>query len=471
MKKIIIIMASMMFITSFAFAQDVAEQYWAGDAAYTFYFFHGPDGAAAPDGWLLEVLLVGDNGLIDGLDPVTRQPAVDDNWCLNNNYYQDHLNGAMMVGAPGTWYATNPFGVQDFAGSPPEPVCNLGETIYFIVYNDADAAVATHYCVSQTYTTHTSGGPYNQDIPVWHDGITEWIPFGGVAPDPPVATAATTDFTLTFFANWNASTGATGYFLDVATDLGFTAFVPGYNDLNVLNVTTYSVTVGSAIDHYYRLRAYNASGTSGNSNVITVLGSTLPVELSAFTATFMDSYTLIRWVTASETDVIGFNIYRNTEDEYGTSVQINIDHIPGHGTTSYPNDYEFQDLDQLIYETTYYYWLECVNLGGSSNEYGSIEYTPEIGHGGFEDDFDNNLFMNQPNPFSSITTISYAIKGMRITEPVNISNYNTLGQLILEDVAKNGVYQFDASDLPTGVYFYRLQTESYNNIKKMMIIR
>jgi len=185
----------------------------------------------------------------------------------------------------------------------------------------------------------------------------------------------------------------------------------------------------------------------------------------------MDSYTLIRWVTASETDVIGFNIYRNTEDEYGTSVKLNMNHIPGHGTTSYPNDYEFQDLDQLIYETTYYYWLECVNLGGSSNEYGSIEYTPEIGHGGFEDDFDNNLFMNQPNPFSSITTISYAIKGMRITEPVNISIYNTLGQLILEDVAKNGVYQFDASDLPTGVYFYRLQTESYNNIKKMMIIR
>jgi len=57
------------------------------------------------------------------------------------------------------------------------------------------------------------------------------------------------------------------------------------------------------------------------------------------------------------------------------------------------------------------------------------------------------------------------------SEPVNISIYNTLGQLILEDVAKNGVYQFDASDLPTGVYFYRLETESYNNIKKMMIIR
>ncbi len=165
-------------------------------------------------------------------------------------------------------------------------------------------------------------------------------------------------------------------------------------------------------------------------------GLTLPVELSAFTATYMESYTLIKWSTASEIDVIGFNIYRGTEDEYSTSTQINIDCIPGYGTTTEPQDYEFQDLDQLIYETTYYYWLECVNLGGSSNVYGSIEYTPEIGQGGYEDDFDNNQLMNQPNPFSSTTTINYAIKGMLKSEPVKISIYNTLGQLILTDVAK-----------------------------------
>jgi len=103
-------------------------------------------------------------------------------------------------------------------------------------------------------------------------------------------------------------------------------------------------------------------------------------------------------------------------------------------------------------KTTYYYWLESVNFGGSSNVYGAIEYTPENGQGGFEEDFENNMLMNQPNPFSSVTTISYAIKGMLKSEPVKISIYNTLGQLILEDVAKDGVYQFDASELPTGVY-------------------
>ncbi|MBL7113479.1 MAG: T9SS type A sorting domain-containing protein, partial [Bacteroidales bacterium] len=208
-----------------------------------------------------------------------------------------------------------------------------------------------------------------------------------------------------------------------------------------------------------------------NSNVITVLGSTLPVELSAFTASYMENYTLIKWVTASETDVIGFNIYRSTEDVYDTSVKLNINHIQGQGTTTEPQYYEFQDIDQLVYETTYYYWLEVVNYCGSSNVYGSIEFTPETGQGGFENDFDSNLLMNQPNPFSSTTTINYAIKGMLKSEPVNISIYNTLGQLILTDVAKNGVCQFDASELPTGVYFYRLETGSYNQMNKMMVIK
>lgn len=200
-------------------------------------------------------------------------------------------------------------------------------------------------------------------------------------------------------------------------------------------------------------------------------GITLPVELSAFTATFMEDYTLISWSTASETDVLGFNIYRSTEDEYSTSTKINVDYIPGHGTTTEPHSYEFQDIDQLEFETTYYYWLESVNYGGGTDVYGSINYTPEQGQGGYDEDFSTNMLMNQPNPFRDVTTINYAIKGMPKTEPVNISIYNTLGQLIKEDTAKNGVYQLDASDLTPGVYFYKIQTESYNKVQKMMILR
>jgi uncharacterized protein (TIGR02145 family) len=72
-------------------------------------------------------------------------------------------------------------------------------------------------------------------------------------------------------ANWGSVAGATGYYLDVATDAGFTTFVPGYNNQNVGNVTTINVTGLTCVTtYYYRIRAYNACGTSANSTAITV---------------------------------------------------------------------------------------------------------------------------------------------------------------------------------------------------------
>ncbi len=90
------------------------------------------------------------------------------------------------------------------------------------------------------------------------------------APTAPVANAASSVLVNGFTANWASATGATGYFLDVATDIGFTLFVAGYNNLNVGNVTGYSVSgLTCGVTYYYRVRAMNLCGTSANSNIIT----------------------------------------------------------------------------------------------------------------------------------------------------------------------------------------------------------
>lgn len=88
----------------------------------------------------------------------------------------------------------------------------------------------------------------------------------------PVATAATSVTTTSMSANWNAVSGADSYRLDVASDAGFTTFVSGYEDKTIASTSlTDSVTgLTTATTYYYRVRAVNASGTSADSNVITV---------------------------------------------------------------------------------------------------------------------------------------------------------------------------------------------------------
>jgi len=105
---------------------------------------------------------------------------------------------------------------------------------------------------------------------------------------------------------------------------------------------------------------------------------TLPVELSSFTAVYMNEFVTVSWQTATETDVIGYNIFRSEEDDFSTVQKVNNDIIPGYGTTTTPHTYKFTDLSADPYYTTYYYWLEVVNFGGTNDFYGSIEFTPIV---------------------------------------------------------------------------------------------
>lgn len=85
-----------------------------------------------------------------------------------------------------------------------------------------------------------------------------------------------------------------------------------------------------------------------------------------------------------------------------------------------------------------------------------------------------SLHQNYPNPFNPQTTISYSLPRAGV---VTLTVYNLIGRKITTLVnnerkaAGSHTVLFDAAGLPSGVYFYRLQTENYTETKRMALIK
>ncbi|MEO1021451.1 MAG: T9SS type A sorting domain-containing protein, partial [Bacteroidota bacterium] len=119
------------------------------------------------------------------------------------------------------------------------------------------------------------------------------------------------------------------------------------------------------------------------------------------------------------------------------------------------------------------YWddVSITNLGGvfvsvsNENDFTEIDNdTPEQVH----------LLQNYPNPFNPTTKISFQLQ---TAETVNLNVFNILGQrvaTILTDARLNSglhTFNFDASSLPSGIYIYQLSTDSFNEMRRMTLIK
>jgi len=83
------------------------------------------------------------------------------------------------------------------------------------------------------------------------------------------------------------------------------------------------------------------------------------------------------------------------------------------------------------------------------------------------------LFQNYPNPFNPATKIRYSV---HVRSAVKISVYNLLGQqvaVLVQGMKAPGTYTaiWNASAMPSGVYYCRLQAEQTMQMKKMMVLK
>jgi photosystem II stability/assembly factor-like uncharacterized protein len=189
-------------------------------------------------------------------------------------------------------------------------------------------------------------------------------------------------------------------------------------------------------------------------------GRTVPVELISFIGNLVDGNILLNWSTATETNNRGFEIERKTVNYQWEKIGF----VPGHGTTAEKQYYSF--IDESISPGNYQYRLKQIDYSGTFEYSDIVEVIV-----GIPTKF--SLGQNYPNPFNPTTTIAFTISDVRFTI---LKVYDVLGNevatLVNEELpASEYEIEWNASDLPSGIYFYQLQVSSFVETKKMIYLR
>ena len=234
---------------------------------------------------------------------------------------------------------------------------------------------------------------------------------------------------------------------------------PGTYTINTAVSETDATGIGSF--------AFRQGGTSSPNATIDALrvsnkyfgtDGALPVELTSFTAKASGTTVTLNWETKTEVDNNGFEIERNANGNWSK-----IGFVEGHGTANSPKYYSFSDANPLGNKIQY-------RLKQIDND-GSFEYSPVV-----EVELapvNYTLYQNYPNPFNPSTVIRYA---MPVAGMVTIDVFNALGEKVstlLNGQVEAGFNQvsFDATNLPSGLYFYRIQSGDFTSIKKMLLMK
>ena len=188
----------------------------------------------------------------------------------------------------------------------------------------------------------------------------------------------------------------------------------------------------------------------------------LPVELSGFTSVINRNDVVLNWSTASEINNSGFDIERSAVDN---NKWIKVGYVRGNGSSGLINNYTFEDKG--LNSGKYLYRLKQIDFNGNF-EYFNLQNDVVIG---VPENF--SLKQNYPNPFNPVTKIDFDIP---LESRVSLKVYNTEGkeiQSLVNGSLNSGYYsiEFDASSLPSGVYYYRLESGNFVSTKKLMLLK
>ena len=196
-------------------------------------------------------------------------------------------------------------------------------------------------------------------------------------------------------------------------------------------------------------------------NAINPGNAPLPVELTSFIAAVKNNSVTLNWKTATETNNYGFNIERKSNGGEWNRIGF----ISGSGNSNSIKEYNFIDNNLYGGGSNFCYRLKQIDNNGTF-EYSDIVEV-EIVPAQFE------LSQNYPNPFNPGTSIRFS---MPVQTQLKINIYNMLGELV--KTVTDGLYEagyynlsFDASELSSGTYIYRLESRGFIQSKKMTLVK
>lgn len=198
-------------------------------------------------------------------------------------------------------------------------------------------------------------------------------------------------------------------------------------------------------------------------------GETHPVELSSFSISSVAGRVVIEWTTQSETENLGFHIYKSATPN-GQKQRVTKEMIKGALNSETRHDYRWEE--EVDEDQVFWYWLADVSTDGSMRFYGPKRVetvaAPEF----------YTLEQNYPNPFNPTTTITFALKEQG---KVYLAIYNLRGQVVRELVneersAGSFSVEWDGLDTngfraPSGLYFYSIRVNDFNQTKKMALTK
>jgi photosystem II stability/assembly factor-like uncharacterized protein len=186
----------------------------------------------------------------------------------------------------------------------------------------------------------------------------------------------------------------------------------------------------------------------------------IPVELYSFYSEVFNNQVTLKWSTATEKNNLGFEILSSLDDRNWNSICF----INGNGTTNLIHHYRF--TDRVETSGIYYYKLKQLDYNGDFYYSNIIEVN-------VSNPISFGLSQNFPNPFNNSTIIQFQLPKDCF---VALKVYNTLGQevvAIVKEYKQAGYYSlnFTASDISSGIYFYKLIAGEHISTKKFILLK